>query len=88
MIGYDLEKKAWRLLRLDNNSLITICNAKFYESVFPYKVKKESEIIVETLIPGGLTNIKDVDYEYQKVDKEETVEVNISLNRNNKQKQI
>ena len=88
MIGYDLEKKAWRLLRLDNNSLITTCNAKFYESVFPYKVKKESEIIVETLIPGGLTNIKDVDYEYQKVDKEETVEVNISLNGNKKQKQI
>ena len=79
MLGYDLEKKAWRLLRLDNNKLITTCNAKFYESVFPYKIKKESDIIVETLIPGGLTNIKDVDYEYQKEEKEETVDVDVTF---------
>ena len=88
MVGYDLEKKAWRLMRLDNNALITTCNAKFYESVFPYKVKKESEIIVESLVPGGLTNIKDIDYEYQDEEREEMIDVHITLEKEKKQKQI
>ena len=63
MVGYNLEKKAWRLMRLDNQQIITTCRATFMESVFPYKVKKQADMIVEYLVPGGITNIKDFDFE-------------------------
>ena len=75
MIGYDLEKKAWRLMRLDNHKLIVTCHVKFFENIFPYKVKKAADMVVEYLVPGGITNIKDFDSD----DEEELKPVNIKL---------
>ena len=84
MVGYDLEKKAWRLMCLDNHELIVTCHAKFYENIFPYKVKKAADMVVEYLVPGGLTNIKDFDSD----EEEELKPINIKLSSidNNKYK--
>lgn len=37
--GYSAEKKAYKLLSFDTNSSFVSRDVKFYESVFPYKMK-------------------------------------------------
>ncbi len=80
MIGYDLEKKAWRLMRLDNHKLIVSCHVKFFENIFPYKVKKAADMVVEYLVPGGLKTIKDFDNN----DEEDLKPVSINLSKVNR----
>ena len=82
MVGYDLEKKAWRLMRLDNHELIVTCHVKFFENVFPYKIKKAADMVIEYLVPGGFSNIKDFD----SGDEEELKPVNINLSNANENK--
>ncbi|KAL4580545.1 hypothetical protein LXL04_016743 [Taraxacum kok-saghyz] len=39
-LGYSLEQKGYKLLSLDSNSVFVSRDVKFYESVFPFKMKQ------------------------------------------------
>lgn len=41
LVGYSNEKKGYKLFSLDNNSFFFSRDVKFYEDVFPYKIKKD-----------------------------------------------
>ena len=40
LLGYSLEQKGYKLLSLDSNSVFVSRDVKFYESVFPFKMKQ------------------------------------------------
>ena len=83
MVGYDLECKAWRLMRLNNHRIISTCNAIFMESVFPYKVKEAADIVIEHMVPGGITGIRDYDFEdIEREVKGKNVDFEITANGN------
>ncbi|GKE45226.1 putative RNA-directed DNA polymerase [Tanacetum coccineum] len=49
LIGYSISKKAYKLLSLENRSYIFSRDVKFYETIFPYKMKsndKSSDIVI------------------------------------------
>ncbi|GKA64059.1 putative RNA-directed DNA polymerase [Tanacetum coccineum] len=49
LIGYSSSKKAYKLLSLENRSYIFSRDVKFYETIFPYKMKsndKSSDIVI------------------------------------------